>query len=336
MKGSCVASCERNTNIEVLRFILMVFIFGEHLITHGMDFHAIVHARYTTCGDYPLFLFLNSLFAFSVDCFVFISGYYGIKFSLKRFSFLIALMLSAIMILQLRWIWMDGFSLRGLDLMGSWYFMNCYLVIFMISPFINRGIQTLNKTQVRILLGVFISYETYCFIRSLGYDVMDMLIIYIIGRYCSLHGVPLSRKQATILFIGCLSVLFSLEMLFSFTPIAAEVRLLSYKNPLVILMAVSFFFLFLSFKPRSIGWINKILRPCLFIFLLTEGLSSSNLYRFVCDLYRDSAAYGIVFSLVVIFACLFVGWVLTEISRLVVNKLFNNKWLGSLNVRSLS
>lgn len=332
MKRNSVTPYGRNTNIEVLRFILMVFIFGEHLITHGMDFHSIVHARYINCNNYPLFLFLNSLFAFSVDCFIFISGYYGIRFSMKRFVFLLALMLSAITILQLRWIWMDGFSLRSLDLMNPWYFMNCYLVIFMFAPLINGGAQSLTKSQIRALLVVFIFYETYCFLRSLGYDVADVLIIYLIGRSCSLSGVSLSKKQALFFFAVCLFVLFSLEMVFSFTPIAAEIRLLSYKNPLVIFMAVSCFYFFSSFKPRSIGWLNKALRPCLFIYLLTEGLSSPFLYKFVCDLYRECMVYGIVFSLIILFACLFVGWVLTEISRLVVNKLFNNKWLRNLDV----
>lgn len=73
----------RNTNVEVLRMLIMFGILLWHVTVHGYGLaHMEEYGMLTIEHD-----FMNSLsvamFAPCVDLFVLISGYYGIKFSFK-------------------------------------------------------------------------------------------------------------------------------------------------------------------------------------------------------------------------------------------------------------
>lgn len=324
----------RNSNIEILRFILMAAIFFWHIIIHGFGFSDIIHTRYAGVDNYPVILFFASLFAPAVDCFVFISGYYGMKFSLKKLLSLVGLMIMAMAVISLKWIWMDGFSLRSLDILEQWYFMNCYLILFLIAPVINKGVECLSRRQFGLLIGVLLAFQLYSFIRCLGYGVEHLIIIYVIGQYCSKYDVTLNTKRSLFVFVGGLSVVYVLELLCSLTSVPAEFRLLSYKNPFVMLMGGALFFLFNSFRSRSIGWLNESLRPCLFIYLLTEGVSGL-LYKPLAEIFVSNFLYGVLLSLTVILVCLVVGFVLHKVTDCIVNAIFRNKRLFALNVHSM-
>lgn len=70
---------KRNSSIELLRYLLMFFIVIWHSLVHGIGL--------TNIGGIPDFgihylpsLILCSIACVSVDCFMFISGYFGIRF----------------------------------------------------------------------------------------------------------------------------------------------------------------------------------------------------------------------------------------------------------------
>lgn len=72
----------RNSNIEILRFALMIAIFLWHLLMHGCGFKDIGHVEYGY--NIHLTLVLSALFAPAVNCFMFISGWFGIKFKIEK------------------------------------------------------------------------------------------------------------------------------------------------------------------------------------------------------------------------------------------------------------
>ena len=83
-------------------------------------------------------------------------------------------------------------------------------------------------------------------------------------------------------------------------------RLLGYNNPLIIIMAVSIFFLFLNLKPFYSKWINKLCINVLSIYLLTEAIGDT-LYKYEVLLIERNFLYGILFSILVMILCLLTG-----------------------------
>lgn len=85
---------KRNTNIELLRTVLMLFICYWHIIIHGLNFLQIGENCFYTEEEIMVLTFFCTLFLPSVYCFILISGYYGINFSLRKSLYLIVLGIS--------------------------------------------------------------------------------------------------------------------------------------------------------------------------------------------------------------------------------------------------
>lgn len=84
-----ISKSERKSNIELLRIILMFMIILFHMLAHGGKIHKLSNGSFYTTDNTPIFLFVFSFLSFAVNCFVFISGYYGIKVRLKTILSLI-------------------------------------------------------------------------------------------------------------------------------------------------------------------------------------------------------------------------------------------------------
>ena len=81
-KKSCQNNLGRDSNIELLRLVCMLFILLHHFIVHGSEF--------VTAPSVWLTI-MNSFLVIAVDCFVLISGYFGIKAKWKGFIHLYVL-----------------------------------------------------------------------------------------------------------------------------------------------------------------------------------------------------------------------------------------------------
>ena len=64
---------QRNTNIEILRFILMCFIFFWHILVHGYNLKQLGGDEVTVQHSFFLYGFLLTLFVPATYCFVFIA-----------------------------------------------------------------------------------------------------------------------------------------------------------------------------------------------------------------------------------------------------------------------
>lgn len=69
--------------MEVLRLVLMLAIFAWHILVHGYGFKDVAQSGMALTGN-GAGIILASLFAPATYCFMFISGYYGMKFSVKK------------------------------------------------------------------------------------------------------------------------------------------------------------------------------------------------------------------------------------------------------------
>ena len=128
-----------------------------------------------------------------VNCFVLISGYYGIRASWRGISgYVFWCLFASMTIFAIRCvdagIWADGFfdSLRVFSATDLW-FVPAYLALYLLSPMLNRGLVSLDSRNLLffvaalLFLNVYLGWFCGGKINPSGYNVMQMLLLYVVG-----------------------------------------------------------------------------------------------------------------------------------------------------------
>ena len=217
----------------------------------------------------------------AVNCYILISGYYGIKASWKGFVKLYSICAFYGITLILISIWKgNDFSIKDLILAilpfwkSQWWFVNVYFHLFLLSPFLNFVISKCNKSQLlkcTLLLG-FLSV-LYYFFSSGGYDIANFTVLYFIGRYIQLYTENVTTKEKKLLLLSIYSVLSLITGILVLSTFSNY--FLSYNSPLITFASIAFFMLFrtFSFQSKLVNWLatsafavylihcNKIILP---------------------------------------------------------------------------
>lgn len=214
----------RNSNFELLRIILMLFIILGHISVHGgfeFSTQSITINRLFT-------QFVELVGAVSVNIFVFISGYFLIsskKFKLSKVLKLLAQMLFYSILIYLIFIifGLETFSIKNLIksllpvTFNIWWFASTYFVLYLISPFINIFLNKLNKeTYKKLLILLFICWSLIPTLTTQTYQSNNLIwftFIYSVGGYIKLHGINISKKKCY-LFSIVLALLTYLSVIF--------------------------------------------------------------------------------------------------------------------------
>ena len=139
----------RQSNYELLRIIAMMMIIGLHYFNADMG-GVIDNVSIGTTNYYLTYLF-ESIFMVGVNVFVLISGYFMIKKDTinirKCVDLLILLAFYGICFYIIRiFIGIDKFSIKNLIkvslpiLAGSRWFVKTYIILVILSPFINKSL----------------------------------------------------------------------------------------------------------------------------------------------------------------------------------------------------
>ena len=264
----------RNPNIELLRFVLMVAICVWHTFVHGYDYKNMSDNLIPEINH----LCFMGVCVPAVDTFMLISGFYGINYSMnKLFRFIIQALLISNLVYWVRFFCFGGtlsFYNQLLPISSgiSWWFFNAYIVIFLLSPIINHGIKQIEtKLFGRILICLFFIHCVVQFKLGMGgANFTIMLLIYLLGRYLHKVNFRLSRLQALLMWFMSF-ILFIIIMLFFYktNDYSSIWHMMKYNNLLIVSMAISILYFVLSFE----GVISTDL--CLFL-----GRHSFSIYLF--------------------------------------------------------
>lgn len=146
-----------------------------------------------------------------------------------------------------------------------WY-LTCYLVVFCLSPFLNRLMHALNRRQTGLLmmaLGALFSLLpalmlTDRFQLNGGYHPVWLMVMYLFGAAMRLHGVPRlgGRLKACAAIAGCILLGWGFRLA-ALTANAGwlEEWLLQYTAPTMLVCSIALFALFAG-QPLP-GWLNK-------------------------------------------------------------------------------
>lgn len=324
---------ERNSNVELLRFFLMLGVCVLHMLVHG---RGVLGAGYEFCNSDLLLL---TIAIPSVNCFMFISGYYGIQLNLRK---LIQLLLQASLIF---WVLILLRNLTGL-LGGTvslkfillhllpvstkaWWFLTEYVVIMLLSPFINEGIARLPQKkffQILVMLGGVNCFGLYITMKHTGSDLLGLLFVYLLGRYLKMYVKTLSFGKSAFLWIASTVLLYLLMFFAHFFEKDMIIKgILYYCNPLIIVQSVGLFFFCNSFKCRSSKPLNWLGKHCFAIYLVSEFTGFYFYKKWACYYYDSNYLLLVISLLVVSFVIMFFDCLQSFVNKKLQNLIFNEK-----------
>lgn len=274
----------RQSNYELMRIISMFFIVIWHIIIHsGLLYNS--SPMITNILQLILFIIIVH-----VNSFVLITGYfqYDKKFSLKKFlavympswfyKIIIPIILVLLGIITLgKW---DIF--QAINPIGySYWFILTYLLLYLLSPYLNIIIKQLNKKQHQnLLILLFVLFSVLPFVTNQVYgpnngtNIIQFIMLYFIGAYLRKYPIEKlqNRKILLIGFIGCVAINFGLyltaniigdtnnSMLISIKE-TIQANLTSYSNPIVIIQTIIYFIFFgtFTFKNKLINSISPLM-----------------------------------------------------------------------------
>lgn len=327
----------RQSNFELLRIISMLLVLLVHY-TAGRQLYPIYDIGEGNLLLHNLLhtginLELKSISIVCVNCFIFISGYWGIKFKLRSFSNLMFQMIFwsiACVVMSIA----TGYNASNISfnsyinsIIWGW-FPTGYLILFVFSPILNSFIKQCSEKELLKYIILFYLLSTiggyllgFHDFRE-GMSAISLMGLYLIGAYLritTLKIFTLKAKYDLLLYfgLGLGMVLFNLLLLF----IGVKSSPYGYLNPIIILMSI---YLFLFFKKIDIGYIRII------NFLAASAFS---IYLFHCNLFMGDFVtnmwkeinstfgfYGSIFVTLLSFIAIYLFCVLIDQIRIFIYK----------------
>lgn len=318
----------RNSNHELLRLIAMYMI---------VFIHANMFLGTFCTGKYFTFFngLVNGICNTGVSCFILISGYYGVRFNIRKlvkmecmmivFSFLETGVLLLVFPEQ-----MHGAALLE-QLVKSvfpfvtrkYWFYSCYVCLMLLSGYIQRLIEHLDRAAFKkllltmiVLFSVFPTLFYFEIIPDNGKGLVQMIMVYMIGRYIRMYQdvqLPLGRGYLISVFL----------LLWIINGVSHEIPIhiggifhhLCKDNSITnLIMAVLLFYMFKGMKFSS-GMINKTAAYIFAVFALNNSLLTAVMeflnvrlgFRSPGGVLGFLTLTGVV--LMVLAGCLFVGFI---------------------------
>lgn len=257
--------------MELLRILSMVMVLTVHADGAALGLPDL-GGNPAKASAYDLWrLAIESVAIIGVNCFTMISGYFGIRLSLRNAaSYLFQCLFYAVIIATLyNLFFANHFSM--LKWTESWlvlthtdlWYVPAYFGLMLLSPILNAGLQALNRRQFTLLLAAFTAFNLWCgwwwhgTFNPTGYTIIQLIFVYMIARYIRLH-VPqgtINRHRPAFVAIYLLSTVAIFVCSLYIKPHAA----FAYNSPAVLMATVCLFLIFttLHIESRIINYIAQ-------------------------------------------------------------------------------
>lgn len=311
---------QRNSNYELMRIISMFLIVLYHVIHHGGTINLAVNPY---CKE--ILHILELITIVHVNSFILVSGYFQSegKFKLSKlfelmllcffYKFVIIVLFSHFDIISLS----KGQILKELfplEIVQNWYF-KYYMILYVLSPFINIGIKNLNKKNyIKLLVVMFVIFSVIPIctngigLENNGYTLYQFIYLYIVGAYLKKYPLDkevifrkLSKWNWRLILLGVMfcMVVFNYilyKCTYKFMGINSIIDELCwyyrnfnmlYSNPLIVIQSLAYFVFFGTFNFTS-KIVNHISKITFGIYLIHDNshvrLNIYNWLNIDCDL----------------------------------------------------
>ena len=280
-----------------------------------------------------LLLFINTIGNTGVTIFILISGYFSIRFSIQKLVQLWSIVWFYSVISFIYQIAFTDYCVNYSDILTAifpilrykYWFMTCYIILFCISPYLNKLIHSLSQKSFLCLLSIlcffFYVSPTFMFTEILndhGKGIINMTIVYLIGQYLRHYDMPrLFNKYKITILMANLSIIFLLNTFITYYKGYFFLKF-SYDNSLFILISsICILLIFKQLKeslPPPINYIAGFTFP-LYLF---QELLSRELQSWSAPYINDSK---FIIMLIATTCCI---WCITIIIELFRRKTLNN------------
>lgn len=278
----------RESNFELLRCLLAFMIVLAHYNSNKMG-NALSYVTPGSLNSYFL-CFAESLSIIGTNGFVLLTGYFSWKTDRASLRKPVGLILYVIAYKVLFYflglvILKQAFTIKGLvaGFIPDNWFVVLYIVLVLLSPYINCMIRNLDKKSFLTLLGmVFLLFSVWPTIlvvvetrfgigtiglntiavsgASSGYSIVNFVMLYLIGAFIAkFNALPYGKQWDVLGHLACTVLIFAQEVFLGDG--------WSYANPFVILSTVFFMNIFRKTHFTS-GLVNGAAKASLGVFLI--------------------------------------------------------------------
>ncbi len=319
---------ERNANIEFLRILSMLMIMTMHCLAQ-------TGALYDLEGPVSCYYWwLEALCVPAVNVFVLISGYFLVESQFK--------VQNLFRILGVVWSYSFLFSLLNSFVAGEsisvgntvqmlfpvltkkYWFVNAYLALYLLSPFLNRLIHSISRVQFKylltVLLVIMVIRPTLLPRRmaqdsTAGLSVFFFIVLYFISAWERIYGRRNKRKPVYYVLLFFILSFFPLLCRWGLMRVGVSedtaVRFYSYDSANVVLQALALFFAFLSMHKLSGKYavsVNKVAKLCFAAYIIHYAMNRTVWHFFHLRGIIPNVLFGtlsiITSVLIVFFACI--------------------------------
>jgi surface polysaccharide O-acyltransferase-like enzyme len=351
---------ERLSNFELMRIISMFFIVLFHVRMHSEI------ASKALGNNYLILEFITNIIVVHVNSFILISGYFQSKSNIK--------VSKAISLINSVWFYKTVFMILAIILVnytsikligdfstinkfktflpldfGIYWYIDSYLVLYLISPLLNKIINNITKEEFKRIILVLLLL--ICIIPTLtvdevirtnnGHSLISFILLYFIGAYLRIYPVKdnyyfkrLTEKARQSLFfimipICSIAIMFCCivaQRISAFGPITAylgqvlEMNYLNYTSPLILIESIVYFLFFETLTIKS-KFINKISKYMFGIYLIHENpFVYENLYNYLGLTSITNVTIKTIIMIIIISIIIFIICLIIEIIRQTIFK----------------
>ena len=351
---------QRQSNIELLRIVSMIFIIAHHYACHGGVYNTLFEGNTLFTAS-----MLMTLGKIGVDLFVLITGYFMVEanFKITRIIKLesavlfysIVWFIIAVNVLEIETV--SYLSVRDAILPSLvnkstlYWFVPCYMGLQLLAPFLNRLIASINQNQFRLLLsilGFFICIVPSVLQSQPWYDgnMFLFVLLYFIGAYIHKYGIRILKMNG---FVMCgLTALLYLLMNFVTVSIGQDVTLYATYgiNPhsvwagnsvLAIAISILTFCCFLKVNIKNSKIINCISATTFGIYLIHDNVYFrsyfwKNVFHTEDYYYSDTLWLHALICIICIFVCCsMIEFVRGRVFDFLIHKLERQKFIRKVD-----
>ena len=320
---------KRESNFELLRIVLMLLIIVGHLLLNSEKLGAI------GTKEYYITNIMRSFTVFGVNGFILLSGYFGINLNYKK------LIRLDIKILFYTWIFFVIGIVSGIHQINiikdillifpvitkRYWFITDYFVLCILSPFLNKFIQSLDREELKKLLLIsgiiFYLIATFCFminadqiVNDSGYGMINFIGFYLKHYYKDEHSSIFYFSIYGIISIMLFVVNWGMTKITGFY----FDSLISYNTIFVLGGAISLFLAFKNLKIPTYTIINRSAAACLSIYVIHTNPTISQ-FMF-CNILKINQITGIKL-IPIIFVQTSLIYVICYVIDIIIDKFFS-------------
>lgn len=309
----------RNMTVEYLRVVFISLIVLLHILWNDYG------GRYVAWGDNSPNIYvqlgLTNLVSLGVTGFILISGYYGITLKVNRIvSLWIQTTMYALLSALMVWVFWGG-SLLGrlinapLSLFDGWWFINDYVILMLLSPLLNCGLEKISKKSLEFIIVVltFMMYGVWWFhAKNSSMPLLLFFNTYIIGRYIRIYPIGWLEKYKYTIFIAGLTVLVSELMILHLVGLDGKMKF-ACGNFNVLILVVDIALLLICNEHQKMGKGNMLTKNVLAVYLIhTCGFGQKVLHE---KIFYDGLNFNIAYILSVVVVVVVVCTIVEEVRK---------------------